>query len=122
MDINIITKILYSKIPEDIIREITSYFIQKISKKDSRCLCIERLLYNRSISVTEGFYSDGMFRYKLFAPEPKTINKYFLLQIVPTLFIEYTFCYENSINSIRFWIKEDKCEVAIDGYWVLHSS
>ena len=91
-------------------------FIQKISKQDKRCICIERLLYERSFFVTEGFYSDGKFRYNLFARKLETKYIYFLLQIVPNLFIEYTFCNDN----IRFWIKEDKCEVAVDGYWILH--
>ena len=122
MNINIITKILFLKFPEKIIHLIASYFIQKISKKDIRCLCIERLLYERRLFVTEGLYSDGMFRYKLFYNNLEMNYRYFLLQIVPNLFIEYTFCSDNRINAIRFWLKEDKCEVVVDGYWIVKNN
>ena len=122
MNINIITKILFLTFPEDIIRMVSSYFIQKISKKDTRCLCIERLLYERRLFVTEGLYSDGQFRYKLFYNNLEMNYRYFLLQIVPDLFIEYTFCIDNRIDSIRFWLKEDKCEVAVDGYWIVKNN
>jgi len=117
---NIIGKIL--TLPEDIIREVASYFIQKISKKDTRRVRIERLLYERRFSVTEGFYYDGEFRYKIFSPNLEITKIYFMIRALPKHFIEYIFFCENRTNSIRFWITEDKCEVAVDGYWVVKPS
>ena len=92
--------------------------INKISKMDERCLQIERFLYIRQFSVSEGFFSDGEFRYKIFSSMPRK-NIFFCLHILPTYFIEYIFGCENRQNSIRFWITEDKCEVPVDGFWVL---
>jgi len=119
MNSNIIGKIL--TLPEDIIREVASYFIQKISKTDTRRVRIERLLFTRRFSVTEGFYSDGEFRYKIFSPNLEK-QIFFILQTLPKHFIEYIFLFKNRTNSIRFWITEDKCEVAVDGYWVVKPS
>jgi len=92
--------------------------INKISKSDERCLQIERLLYTRQFSVSEGFYDDDMFRYKIFSSMPRK-NIFFCLHIMPKYFIEYIFGCENRHNSIRFWITEDKCEVPVDGFWVV---
>ena len=92
--------------------------INKISKKDERYLRIERFLYIRQFSVSEGFYDDGEFRYKIFSSMPRK-NTFFCLHILPRYFIEYIFGCENRQDSIRFWIKEDKCEVPVNGYWVV---
>ena len=130
MNINIINKILGVKLPDDIIRVIASYFIQKISKKDARSRCIEHLLNDRNYNYKEGFYSTGEFRYKIVFPKGRNKGIFFILQTVPELFIEYIFgIFEyNEISSgtsifereraIRFWIKEDKCEIAVNGQWV----
>jgi hypothetical protein len=118
MNRNIITKILGVTLPDDIIYEISSYFIQKISKNDIRYSVIERFIYYNYFYETQGFYSDGIFRYKLFV-HPIKKGVYFLLHSLPKLFIEYQYCINNSINLIRFWISDNKCEVLVDERWVV---
>ena len=115
MNISIITKILGEILPEDIIREISSYFIQKISKNDIRYRCLNNFMLFRISYTRDGYYSDGEFRYKLFYPPGK---RFFCLKILPRNFIEYHFCIDNRISSIRFWIKDNKCEVPLDGLWI----
>ena len=117
MKINIITKILGKSLPYDIIREISTYFIQKISKQDERYGIIEYFLYKKKLYLSQGFYPDGEFCYNLVCFND-TLKKYLLLRVFPKLFIEYHFCIDNRISSIRFWIIDNKCQIAIDDYWV----
>ena len=117
MNLNIIIKILCEKLPEDIIREISKYFIQKIPKDDIRFEVMEYFLYYRKLYVTQGFYSDGKFRYNLFQFGGSQ-KRYFLLRSFPDWFLEYNFCIDDRISSIRFWNKDNKCEVPSAGYWV----
>jgi len=114
MNMNIITKILDKRIPKNIIREILSYFTLKDTVLFER---MEYLISNRYLYLRSEFYPDGEFRYNLFQPQG-SINRYFLLIHFPELFLEYHFCIDNRISSIRFWIKDNKCEVPVDGYWV----
>lgn len=95
---------------------MTINVVTKISKMDTRCLCIGKFIHERSYHINEGFYSDGQFRYKIFSHyqynnDGTAKYVFFLVQIVPNTFIEYTFSVDNRMNYIRFWITEDKCEV-----------
>jgi hypothetical protein len=116
MQINTLNKILFLTFPEDIICEIASYFIKKIPKDDTRCSMIEKYLVYKQRYLTQEFYPDGEFRYNLFQYQGSP-KRYFLLCFFPEWFIEYHFCIDYRISSIRFWIKDNKCEVPVDGRW-----
>ena len=117
MQINTLNNILFLTFPEDIIRTISSYFIKKIPKDDKRYRVIENYLINQLLYSTIGLYPDGEFRYKIF--QILGIQKrYFLLEVLPTIFIDYHFCIDDRITSIRFWFKDNKCEVPVNGRWV----
>ena len=118
--------------------------ITKISKMDTRCLYIGKFLYERSFYISEGFYSDGQFRYKIFSRHRRNTDGesegesesesegeskigaakcvFFLIKILPKTFIEYVFSVDNRMDYIRFWITEDKCEVPVDDIWVVKST
>ena len=117
MNVKIISKIVGEILTYDIIRIISSYFIQKIPKDDIILRRIDYFLYKRNFDITKGFYPDGEFCYNLFQPQCN-IKRYFLLKVFPKLFIEYYFCIDNRISSIRFWFKDNKCEVPLDGLWI----
>jgi hypothetical protein len=119
MDITIMNKILWHIFPEDIIREISSYFIFKILKTDKRIIYFEDFLSRRNSCLYGGVYSDGKFRYQLFHPPGSHL--YFCMQSLPSMFIEYTFGNFRSKkqNNIRFFIEHGKCEEFIDGYWTI---
>ena len=112
MDIIIITKILGNNLIEDIIREISTYFIQKIN--DSRLDYMEYTLFYKNPHFFTSVL-DGEFYYNLVKFNE---TRYFLLRSFPKLFIEYHFCIDGRITSIRFWLKDNICEVPIDGVWV----
>jgi hypothetical protein len=116
MQINTLNNILFLTFPEDIIREISSYFIKKIPTDDQRCIFIEKYLVYKQRYLTQEFYPDGEFHYNLFQFEV-SVKRYFLLRCFPEWFIEYHFCIDDRISSIRFWIKDNKCEVPVDGRW-----
>ena len=117
MNINIITKILDKRLPEDIIREISKYFIKKIRKDDIRFEVINSYIIYKKLYTTQQIYYNGKFHYNLlhFGGSRKS---YFLLYNFPDLFLEYTFCIDDRISAIRFWMEDNKCEVPIDGYWI----
>jgi hypothetical protein len=116
MQINTLNNILFLTFPEDIIGVISSYLIKKIPKHDTRCSIIEKYLIYKQRYLRQEFYLDGEFHYNLFQFEV-SLKRYFLLRSFPTLFIEYHCCIDDRISSIRFWIKDNKCEVPVDGRW-----
>ena len=117
MDIDIMNKILWN-LPEDIIREISSYFIFKIPKTDRRIFFMENFLSRRYYRLEQGFYTDGEFRYKLF--HSYDLNIHFYIHCLPEKFITYIF--GNFITEeqkhIRFWM-DGKCEEHINGSWTI---
>lgn len=110
-------KILWN-FPEDIIREISCYFICKISKTDKRIVLMENFLARRNNRLEEGFFTDGQFRYKLFHSYDRNIH--FSMHCLPKTFICYIF--GNFITEeqkhIRFWM-DGKCEEHINGSWAI---
>lgn len=110
-------KILWN-LPEDIIREISSYFILKIPKIDKRIVLMENFIRRRNYRLEQGFYTDGEFCYKLFHSYDRKFH--FSMHCLPEKFITYIF--GNFITEeqkhIRFWI-DGKCEEHINGSWTI---
>jgi len=117
MNFHLIDKVLGKLFPEDILRSISSYFIQKLLKDEMRCLNIQRLLCYRRLYVIQGFHPDLEFRYNLVCFRG-SLQKYLIVHVFPKLFIEYHFCIGDRISSIRFWIPTNRIEIPVDGYWV----
>ena len=80
----IINKILHV-LPDDMIREIASYFILKIPKSDRRMIMLNRFLMRRNQCIREGFYWDGMFRCHTY----NGFRFYFSINWCPEKFVEY---------------------------------
>jgi hypothetical protein len=119
MNTDIITKILGEKVPDDIIRVISTYFIQKIPKDDIRFVSLNSFLYYKNLQTKTVNYSSvsKLLLYKIYTFQGIK-NGYFVLRNFPDWYIEYNFSIYDRINAIRFWIKDNKCEVPVDGYWV----
>jgi hypothetical protein len=119
MNIHIITKILGEKVPDDIIRVISTYFIQKIPKDDIRVRSLNSFLYYKNFQTrTVYYYSDcKLLLYKIYILQGIK-NGYFVLRNFPDCYIEYNFSIDDRTSAVRFWIKDNKCEVPVDGYWV----
>ena len=117
MNLNIITKILVETLPEDIIRVISTYFIQKIPKNDIRYKRLDNILYKRNFTTRTVYYSERNFHYKIYRFQGIKTG-FFILRNFPTLFLEYIFSIDDRSSGIRFWIEDNKCEVCEDGYWI----
>jgi len=110
----IINKILHV-LPDDMIREIASYFILKIPKSDRRMITLNQFLNRRNQCIREGFYSDGMFRYHNYIG----FRFYFSIHYCPGKFVEYVVCDGNprtkEQTNTRIWM-DGKVEDYI-GVW-----
>ena len=113
--INLCKKILYV-LPDDIIREITSYFILKIPKSDKRIIMLDYFLIKRNQQTEERFYSDGTFRCHIFSD----FHICFSIHYFPR-FIEYVCMnfHSKQQTNIRFWMT-GKCEEYLDK-WTISS-
>jgi hypothetical protein len=119
MDITTINKILCLTFPEDVIREISSYFIKKIPKKDERFDHLDFFLHTRKYYQNEQFYDDGLFMRHVFQSRKNLIYQF---SIMPKMFIEYTVGNVKTKvkNNIRFWFEDGRCEEydIINNYWI----
>jgi hypothetical protein len=90
MDNTLITETFIPIFPEEIIRNIKSYLIMKISKRDYRYRILKDYFWHyRNYKVQKLFYSDGVFRgyiLKFYNP-----NHILLMCSLPRMFIEYSF-------------------------------
>jgi len=112
----ILNKILHV-LPDDMIREIASYFILKIPKSDRRMIMLNPFLKRRNQSSREGFYRDGIFRYHYF----HDFRIYFSIHYCPGMFVEYVFCDSypertNGQTNTRIWM-DGKVEDYTDDGW-----
>ena len=120
MDIGVIFKILEQTFPDEIVREVASYFILRIPKTDRRFWRINSFLFHRKFSVHERFYNDGEFLSKSYYSSNWNHPISFHVKSCPGLLLEYI-----SVNharktqtNMRFWIEDGRCEESIDGVWV----
>jgi hypothetical protein len=109
MEYSTINKILFLTFPEDIIREISYYFIKKIQKKDERSEYLDFFLHTRKYYQNEQFYNDGLFMRHVFQSKKNLIYQF---SIMPKMFIEYTVGNVKTKvkNNIRFWIEDGRCQ------------
>ena len=114
----IINKILHV-LPDDMIREISSYFILKIPKSDRRMIMLDRFLMRRNQCIREGFYNDGMFRHHTFIG----FRFYFSIHCLPGMFVEYVTCDGNprtkEQRNTRIWM-DGKIEDYIGCWSIRH--
>jgi len=112
----IINKILHV-LPDDMIREVASYFILKLTKSDKRMIMLNQFFKRRFYHSREGFYSDGMFRYHYF----NDFRFYFSIHCLPGNFVEYVTCdgypRAKEQTNTRIWM-DGKVEDYIDGWRV----
>ena len=118
MEVEDVIKILSPMIPEDIIRNITSYLIMKIPKNDRRYRLLEMYMCSRFMNFDELFLSDGTFfgRSVLFS------NGNVLLQRIDfKMYVIYH--YKNMVtgetHSDRCWFKLEEMNWRHDStnYW-----
>jgi hypothetical protein len=115
MDPNIINKILCNSFPEEIIREITSYFILKIPKTDKRITYLDLLVRERNSRIIEDFHNDGLSNTFV------GLKIYISFCIWPKDFILYIFGNRKTKEQTysRFWFQDGKHEERINGSWVV---
>jgi hypothetical protein len=103
MDLSLLNKILHV-LPDDMIWEVSSYFILEIPKSDKRMIMLNRFLKRRNQNSQEGFYSDGIFRYRYFTD----FHFYFSIHYLPGMFVEYVVCNGNprtkEQRNTRIWM------------------
>jgi hypothetical protein len=122
MDPNIIHKILSNSFPEEIVREIASYFILKIPKTDKRITWLDLLLRERNRRIREGFYKEGQFFHHIFVCRKHVSEIYIALHFWPNKYamIKHIFGNLKTKEQIvsRFRIEEGKHEEYVNGSWV----
>ena len=103
MDLSLLNKILHV-LPDDMIWEVSSYFILEIPKSDKRMIMLNQFLKRRNQNSREGFYSDGKFRYHYFTD----FRFYFSIHCLPGQFLEYVVCDGNprtkDQRNTRIWM------------------
>ena len=88
--ITVIKETLLPILPEDIIRNITSFLIMKIPKNDYRYKMLEEyLFYNRSYRIQHLFWSTKEYRGFIFKFYNQ--NHILIMDWIPNTFIEYSF-------------------------------
>ena len=120
MDIGILHKILDQTLPDEIVREVASYFILRIPKTDRRFWRINSFLFHRKFSVKERFYNDSEFLSKSYYSPNWNHPISFHVKSCTGILLEYIFVNHSrkTQTNIRFWIEDGRCEESIDGIWV----
>lgn len=111
-------EILSHILPEDVIRNISSYLIMKIPKKDRRYRMLDYLLYGIKHRTQEMRWKcDGKFRgYFINFSHPDLI---LVMQYFPGSFIEYQFQNMTTLSYTidRCWLKKDDVIRNEQCYW-----
>ena len=120
MDIGVIHKILDPTLPDEMVREVASYFILRIPKTDRRFWRINSFLFHRKYSVKEKFYNDGEFLSKSYYSPNKNHPISFHVKSCTGILLEYIFVNHSrkTQTNMRFWIEDGRCEESIDGIWI----
>ena len=118
MDNTLITETLIPIFPEDIIRNIKSYLIMKIPKRDYRYRILKDYFWHyRNYKVQNLFWSNGVFRGYLFSFYNQ--NHVLIMSWIPKMFIEYSFqnMETKESTSDRCWFEKQYWEnYHIDGW------